>query len=146
MIGSVESFAALTPAARAEAEAIVSGQERIAAGLAPPGPVGISNGRGRAVFHRKPEPRGPMSVFGYDYLVAHIGADKVAGLGLLHHTGLRGSGAEYAYEVLNLVDGRRTDLDITHAVSAMYGPVPVELVLEYLTALESAGLLSRVRP
>ena len=87
-----------------------------------------------------------MTVFGYDYLADHIGAEKAAGLGLLRYTGLRGSGGEYAYEVLNLVDGRRTDVEITNAVSSFYGPVPVELVLEYLSALEAAGVLSRVRP
>ena len=114
--------------------------------MAPPGLVGIENGRGRAVFQRSPSPKGPMTVFGYDYLKDRIGAARAGGLGLLSYIGLQGSGGEYAYEVLNLVDGRRTDVDIRNAVSATYGPVPVELVLEYLTALESAGVVSRVRP
>ena len=68
-----------------------------------------------------------MTVFGYDYLGGHIGAEKVAGLGLLRHTGLRGSGAEYAYEVLNLVDGT-APIRRSGRVSAIYGPVPSELV------------------
>ena len=146
IVGSVESFAPLTQTTREEAGAMIAQLEGIAASMAQPGLFGISNGRGRAVFQRNPDPKGPMSVFGYDYLEDHIGAEKVAGLGLLRYTGLRGSGAEYAYEVLNLVDGRRTDVEITNAVSASYGPVPLELVLEYLTALESARVISRVRP
>jgi aminopeptidase YwaD len=44
-------------------------------------------------------------------------------------------GGEYAYDVLDLVDGRRTAQQIRDAVSAIYGPVPLEWVVEYLRAL-----------
>jgi hypothetical protein len=37
--------------------------------------------------------------------------------------------------VLDLVDGRRTAQQIRDAVSAIYGPVPLEWVVEYLRAL-----------
>jgi hypothetical protein len=54
-----------------------------------------------------------------------------------------GAGGEYAYEILNLVDGARTDVQIRNAVSAIYGPVPLELVTEFLGALETAGVIRR---
>ncbi len=51
------------------------------------------------------------------------------------------AGGEYAYEVLNLVNGRRTAQDIRDAVSASYGPIPLEVVVEYLRALESIRVI-----
>ena len=48
-----------------------------------------------------------MTAFGYDYFTDHYGADKEASLRLLTYRGPRGSGSDYAYEVLNFVDGRR---------------------------------------
>ena len=54
---------------------------------------------------------------------------------LLNYEGLWGAGEEYAYEVLNFADGKRSADEIRDAVSAEYGPVPLELVLEYLRAL-----------
>jgi len=53
-----------------------------------------------------------------------------------------GSGEEYAYEVLNLADGDRNAQDIRDAVSAEYGPVPLELVVEYLRALAKIGVVA----
>ncbi|HEU5182546.1 MAG TPA: hypothetical protein VFW45_17300, partial [Candidatus Polarisedimenticolia bacterium] len=108
--------------------------------------IGIAAGPGHPVYKRAPEPKGPMTVFGYDYLEDRIGTEKAAALGLLRYTGLRGSGGEYAYEVLNLVDGNRTEVQVRNAVSAIYGPVPQELVSAYLAALESAGVIVRVSP
>ena len=75
-----------------------------------------------------------MSVFGYDYLADHLGAGRTGALRLLRFQGERGGGGEYAYEVLNFVDGQRTVRDIRDAVSAVYGPVPVPLVAAYLEA------------
>jgi hypothetical protein len=45
--------------------------------------------------------------------------------------------------VLNLVDKRRNVTDIRNDVSAIYGPVPFEMVLEFLQALEEAGVVKR---
>lgn len=86
-----------------------------------------------------------MGAFGYDYFTDKYGPDRAARLELLRHTGLRGSGGEYAYEVLNLADGRRTVQQIRDMVSAIYGPVPVEHVVEYLRALASIGVVVEVR-
>jgi hypothetical protein len=39
------------------------------------------------------------------------------------------------------VDGRRTAREIRDALSAIYGPVPLEHVVEYLRALQTIGVL-----
>jgi hypothetical protein len=85
-----------------------------------------------------------MGVFGYDYLTDQYGEEKARALALLRHQGLRGGGDEYAYEALNLADGRRSVQQIRDVVSAVYGPVPVDAVAEYLRALASIGLLAPV--
>ncbi len=63
---------------------------------------------------------------------------------LLSHTGTRGGGGEYAYETLNFVDGQRSVADICAFVSAIYGPISLEHVTEYLAALESIGIVHKV--
>lgn len=104
-------------------------------------PAAPAAGDGALVFERNPEPKGPISTFGDDYLVEHVGADRAHSLKLLGYQGLRGGGGEYAYEVLNFVDGKRNAQQIRDAVSAEYGPVPLAMVVEYLRALETAGVL-----
>jgi hypothetical protein len=86
-----------------------------------------------------------MSAFGYDYFTDHYGTERERTVRLLQFQGLRGSGAEYAYEVLNLVNGRRTAQDIRDFVSPTYGPIPLELVVEYLRALESINVIEPVK-
>jgi hypothetical protein len=58
---------------------------------------------------------------------------------------LWGGGEEYAYEALNFADGKRNAQEIRDAVSAEYGPVPLEMVVEYLRALEKIGLVAEVK-
>ena len=99
---------------------------------------------GRLVFRRNAKVKGPMSAFGYDYFTDHFGAEREASIRLLQYQGARGSGGEYAYEVLNFVDGRRNAHEIRDTVSAIYGPVPLELVVEYLRALESIKILEAI--
>ncbi len=97
-----------------------------------------------AVFRRVPEVKGPMQVFGYDYFAEHA---RVAGLAtprLLDYRGAWGGGDEYAYELLNLTDGRHTAQQLVDQLSEEYGPVPLELVIEYLRALERIGVLQRM--
>ncbi|PYQ55353.1 MAG: hypothetical protein DMF53_28260 [Acidobacteria bacterium] len=84
-----------------------------------------------------------MTVFGYDYFQDHIAQKGIAAPALLKRTGLWGGGAEYAYEALNLVDGRRTVREIRDALAAIYGPVPLPEVTEYLGDLETIGILQR---
>ena len=94
-------------------------------------------------YRRLAEPKGPMSAFGYEYLEDKLGPAKTAALKLLKHRGQRGSGGEYAYEALNLANGERTDQQTRDMLSAIYGPVPVEYVTEYLAALESIGVVRK---
>ena len=102
-------------------------------------------GNAKPMFQRNPAVRGPLAVFGYDYFGEHAKAVGVAEPKLLSYEGLRGGGEEYAYEVLNFVDGKRNVQEIRDAVSAEYGPVPLELVAEYLRALEKIGVVSEVK-
>jgi hypothetical protein len=97
------------------------------------------------MWKRKNEPRGPLAMFGYDYFADHAKAAGVATPKLLSYEGLWGGGEEYAYEVLNFANGKRNVQQIRDAVSAEYGPVPLELVAEYLTALEQIGMVEKVR-
>jgi aminopeptidase YwaD len=140
LAASVDAFAARTPAQRERADRFLAAIEQLI-GPAAEGPAGT--GEGKAVFRRNPDLPGPMTAFGYAYLPDFLGADRTAALGLLRFAGRRGSGGEYAYEVLNLVDGRRTAQEIRDDVSAIYGPVPLGYVLEYLAALEEIGVVLR---
>lgn len=110
-----------------------TGQPKNAGGVS--GPAGV-------VYQRNAAIRGPLSVFGYDYFTDHYGAAKADKIRLLTFQGRWGSGSEYAYEVLNMVDGNRSVAAIRDAVAAELGPVPLELVAEYLQALERIGLLA----
>jgi hypothetical protein len=100
---------------------------------------------GNPVFRRRSEPKGPLAVFGYHYFADHAKSAGVATPKLLSYQGLWGSGEEYAYEVLNFVDGKRNAWEIRDAVSAEYGPVPLEVVVEYLKGLEKIGIVEQVK-
>src|SRR5216684_1421986 len=95
---------------------------------------------------KRAEPKGPLAVFGYDYFQVEWAKQAHAVKpGLLKYEGLWGGGEEYAYEVLNFADGKRNAQEIRDAVSAEYGPVPLELVVEYLKALEKIGVVEQVK-
>ena len=105
------------------------------------GAKAISSFNGAAVIYtRNPEPKGPMTVFGYDYFLDHYGVEKKPPA-LLNYNGLNGDGAEYAYEALNLVNGNNDVSAIRNQLSAEFGPVPIDIVSEYLEALASIGVL-----
>jgi hypothetical protein len=110
--------------------------------LGSPPPATKSAGPAARVYRRNPEVKGPVTVFGYDYLAAHLPSERAEALALPKHTGLRAEGDAYAYEVLNLVDGHRTAQQVRDDVSAIYGPVPLEAVRDYLKALEDVGLVN----
>jgi aminopeptidase YwaD len=111
-------------------------------GMCPPAEL-ISTGV--AVYRRKADVKGPLTVFGYDYFAEHSKVSGVAPPKLLSYQGLWGSGEEYAYEILNFADGQNRAQQIRDAVSTEYGPVPLELVAEYLRALEKIGVLEEVK-
>jgi hypothetical protein len=97
------------------------------------------------VFRRRTEPRGEMVVFGYSYFADHAKAAGIPTPRLLSYEGTWafGESGAYAYEALNFADGSRTAKQITDALSVEFGPVPQELVIEYLQALEKIGILQR---
>jgi Zn-dependent M28 family amino/carboxypeptidase len=140
---SLGRFFKVPAGVEAEARAFLDGLTNLtgAPAAAPPAP----QGDGRLVFRRNPELKGPLTPFGYDYFADKYGAERAAAVRLLSFRGARGAGGEYAYEVLNFADGRRNAQQIRDAVSAVYGPVPLELVVEYLRALEEIKVVSRQR-
>jgi hypothetical protein len=113
-----------------------------------PGASGMpqATGDGLLIFKRKPEPKGPLAVFGSDYFADHAKAPGVSTTPkVLDYEGLWGSGEEYAYEILNFANGKRNAQQIRDSVSAEYGPVPLDLVVEYLKDLEKIGILEQVK-
>jgi len=104
-----------------------------------------ATGDGKPMFKRNVSPKGPLVVFGYDYFAEHVKAAGLATPKLMSYEGFWGSGEEYAYEVLNFADGKRNAQEIRDAVSAEYGPVPLEMVVEYLRALEKIGVVAEVK-
>jgi hypothetical protein len=103
-----------------------------------------SNG-GDLRYRRKPQPRGPVAVFGSDYVNDRAAAAGVTTPRLLSYEGLWGSGEEYTYEVLNFVDGLLDAQQIRDRVSAEYGPIPLDFVVEYLRTLEKVGVVELVK-
>ncbi|HSU84391.1 MAG TPA: hypothetical protein VLR69_18375, partial [Thermoanaerobaculia bacterium] len=138
IVESLNRFAAVPPGVRESADEHLAGLRRL---------VGISEtkaaGTADIVYHRAPDPKGPMGGFGYDYFQDHIAQKGIAAPALLQRTGLWGAGGDYTYEALNLVDGRRTVREIRDALAAIYGPVPYPEVAEYLGDLETIGILQR---
>jgi len=142
LVDSTERFFRIPNDMRAEAMAFLASLETLIGEVKP---QATEQGDGRLVFRRNPTVKGPMSAFGYDYFTEHYGAEREGAVRLLQYQGLRGSGGEYAYEVLNLLDGRRTAQEVRDAVSATYGPIPLDVVVEYLRALESIRVIEAVR-
>ena len=82
-----------------------------------------------------------------DVLVDRLGKERVAKIQLLQSQSNRlfrvqDKGALYAYEIVNFVDGKRSVGEIRDAVSAEYGPIPLEVVADYLKACEEAKIIS----
>lgn len=137
-LGRVAFIGAATGYALANDDRItVEARDRKTARTAP----SSASGDGRRVFARNSKPRGPLSVFGYDYFDDHAKSAGVARPRLLDFEGLRGSGGDYAYEALNFTDGKRDVQQVCDALSAEFGPVPLDLVVEYLRALEAIGVV-----
>jgi len=140
---SVTRFAAIPKEVSKATDDDLKLLEKLARADIPVVKAGPSDPSSRIVYERRLEPRGPMSGFGYDYFEDHAAKASIPRPGLLDFKGAWGSGGEYAYETLNLVDGVRTVGAIRDDLSAIYGPVPLDLVAGYLSALEKIGVLVR---
>ena len=82
-----------------------------------------------------------MSGFGYGWLDDRLGRDGLARPRLLDRVGPRNR-ASFAYEALNLVDGRRSVGEIRAILAATIAEVPVEEVADYLDTLMRLGVLA----
>ncbi len=139
-IDSVARFVAVDATERYQALAFLASlQALIETPVTPAAPEDTS------VFERNPDVRGPMHAFGYSYIRDELGEAAYEALALPRYSGSHGSGDEYAYEALNLVDGQRTVSEIRHWLTAELGPVPTAMVREYLDALETIGVIRRDR-
>lgn len=139
VVASVAAFTPIPPEARKSADAFLAGLRGLVG--ASPSPAARDDS---TVFRRAPEPKGPMGGFGYNYYADKAAAAGIQTPALLGHQGLWGD--DYAYEALNLADGKRTVREIRDALAAIYGPVPVEKVVEYLEALARIGVLTATAP
>ena len=89
---------------------------------------------------------GPLTYQNDDVLKARLGPERLAKVKLLNSEATpllheQDLSELYAYEIVNFVDGKRNVGEIRDAVSAEYGPLPVNLVSDYLDACREAGVI-----
>jgi aminopeptidase YwaD len=91
-------------------------------------------------FNRVPSRRvmGPMNIYYYDYVTERASGDDAK---LMERLSSRPNSGLVQYEILNLVDGKRTIQAIRDFISAAYGPVAIEDVADYLRVLEKIGVV-----
>jgi len=80
-------------------------------------------------------------------LLDRLGSERVRKIKLLNADSSRlfnvqDRGALYAYEIVNFVDGRRTVGGIRDAVAGEFGPIPLDVVSDYLQACEEAKIIA----
>jgi len=101
----------------------------------------ITHEKANEIYSRNMDVKGPLSVFGYDYFFDHYDKNKPVPA-IYSYSGLKASGGAYSYETLNMVNGKRTALEIRNGLSAEFGPIPLEIVIEYLEALKSINIIN----
>jgi aminopeptidase YwaD len=89
---------------------------------------------------------GPLTYQNDNVLLARLGKERYAKIKLINSEAsqllnVRDQSELYAYEIVNFVNGKRTVGEIRDAVSAEYGPLPVNLVADYLDACVEAGIV-----
>lgn len=112
---------------------------------APKAPAWRSSADARRLPRRRDE-FGPLNYQNDDVLEARLGAARMAKIKLLSGDSNRllnvqEKGSLYAYEILNFVDGKRNVGDIRDAVSAEFGPLPLDVVMDYLKACAEAKVV-----
>jgi aminopeptidase YwaD len=90
---------------------------------------------------------GPLTFQNDDVLLDRLGSERVRKIKLLNADSSRmfnvqDMGALYAYEIVNFVDGKRSVAQIRDAVAAEFGPVPLDIVSDYLQACEEAKIIA----
>jgi hypothetical protein len=89
---------------------------------------------------------GPLTYQNDNVLLARLGKERYGKIKLInaeatHLLNVRDQSELYAYEIVNFVNGKRTVGEIRDAVSAEYGPLPVNLVVDYLDACAEAAVI-----
>ena len=89
---------------------------------------------------------GPLTFQNDNVLLARLGKERYAKIKLINSEAtqllsVRDQSELYAYEIVNFVNGQRSAGEIRDAVSAEYGPLPVSLVSDYLSACVEAGVM-----
>jgi len=89
---------------------------------------------------------GPLTYQNDNVLLARLGKERYAKIKLINSgatplLNVRDQSELYAYEIVNFVNGQRTVGEIRDAVSGEYGPLPVNLVADYLEACVEAGVI-----
>src|ERR1700675_2943375 len=89
---------------------------------------------------------GPLTYQNDNVLLARLGKERYAKIKLINSEAtqllnVRDQSELYAYEIVNLVNGKRTVGEIRDAVSAEYGPLQANLVADYLDACAEAGVI-----
>jgi aminopeptidase YwaD len=82
--------------------------------------------------------KGPMNVYYYDYVAARASEED---LRIVERIGAKPKGDILLYEILNLVDGRRSVQAIRDYLAAAYGALSVEEVADYLRLLDKIGVV-----
>jgi hypothetical protein len=82
--------------------------------------------------------KGPMNVYYYDYVAARASGED---LRVVERIGAKANGEILLYEILNLVDGKRSIQAIRDYLTAAYGTIPVEEVADYLRLLDKIGVV-----
>ncbi|MEO7206489.1 MAG: M28 family peptidase [Steroidobacteraceae bacterium] len=90
---------------------------------------------------------GPLTFQNDDVLLDRLGEERLHKIRLLRagssrFVNVQDQSALYAYEIVNFVDGKKSVADIRDAVSAEFGPIPLDVVGDYLNACEDAKIIA----
>jgi hypothetical protein len=89
---------------------------------------------------------GPLTYQNDNVLLARLGKDRYSKIKLINAeatplVSVQNQSDLYAYEIVNFVNGKRSVGEIRDAVSAEYGPIPIEIVADYLEACVDAKVI-----
>jgi aminopeptidase YwaD len=98
----------------------------------------LSRGRDERIPVRDPGVRGPLATYYYDHVAETLGPDASTETALTR----RDNGDVLSYEVLNLVDGKRSISEIRDVIAGRYETVPLGEVAEYLQLLARAKVVT----
>jgi aminopeptidase YwaD len=108
-------------------------------GLNSPTDSDEGTGLKKMIPKRSPAIVGNLNVYYYDYLRDHFPNENFEPLTKLEALP---QGEIIAYETLNLIDGRRSVIEIKNILDAAYGTVPEDILVSYLKLLEKMRVIS----